>query len=208
MTRMKLAGLKRKSLGALTTKNLATLITPIAFVWAIGLAVLMTQTLVAGDSSRDDGAGAKAASEAAAPIRPVAEAWTQAGAIAMAKEHDLPAIAKADRVVIAQHFADEASADRASANGAFVDEARETTVKDKDALKRIREALVVKQVEPSGGETMYTLTFYRGDEVVREVWVYPYGEWGITRPKSASWTLGENEKLGEVLEGLVEGATG
>jgi hypothetical protein len=199
MRRRELAALMRKSLGSLTMKNLAALITPIAFVWAIGLAILMSDRLVAGDDGGAEREAAGAAKEPVEAIEPAAEAKTQAEALKLAKEQDLPAIAKADKVVITQHFADEASADEE-----IFAEGRETTIDDEAVLKQIRAALVVKQVEPSGGETKYTLTFYRGDKVVREVWVYAYGEWGITRGNGPDWTLGSNQKLADLLDDLVE----
>jgi hypothetical protein len=40
--------------------------------------------------------------------------------------------------------------------------------------------------------------------VIREVRVYPYGEWGITSHKGPDWTLGENQKLADLLGNLFE----
>ena len=121
-------------------------------------------------------------------IPPPEAAETQADALKLARAADLPAMAKADRAVI-----------EAVRGG------KKVTVTDK-ALDKLRAALVVKDTPPSGGKTAWTITFYRGEKVVRKVWVYSYGEWGVERPKGASWTLGTNAALAELIERLVQGA--
>lgn len=133
--------------------------------------------------------------EKADAIAPAKRADTQDDAIKLAKGVDLPAIAKANKVVIKQIGPDESRP-----------EGREITIGAPDLLKQIRAALVVEKTEPSGGETKYTLTFYLDDKPVRELWVYDYGEWGLTLNQGPEWTLGRNEKLADLIDDLLERA--
>jgi len=41
--------------------------------------------------------------------------------------------------------------------------------------------------------------------LIRQVWVFPYGEWGISR-EGVDWTLGLNENLADLLDELFEEA--
>jgi hypothetical protein len=155
------------------------------------LGCAFTMLLASGLLAADD---TEPPAEKADAIVPVRAAETQDEAIRLATEVDLPAIAKANKVVIKRFFdGDE-----------ILPEPRQITVDAQATLKLIRDALTVKKTEPSGGETAYELAFYRDDELVREVWVYPYGEWGITRNQGPEWTLGRNQKLADVLDALFE----
>ncbi len=149
--------------------------------------LLASGTLVAGGDER-------ATSEAEA-IQPAKAAKTQEEAITLAKEDDLPAIARANKVVIEQFFDD----------GQHFDKAKEITVEDQDTLKKIREALAVEDVEASFGEMKYRLHFYLGDVLIRDIYVFLYGEWGIFR-EGRDWALGCNEDLADVLDELFEEA--
>ena len=162
-------------------------IAPFALACAVGAVLLASGTLVAGDN--------EAPTKEAEAIQPAKAAETQEEALKRATEEDLPAIAKGDKVVIKQFFSAEE----------FFDDAKEITVEDEDTLKQIREILTVGKVEASLGEMKYKLHFYLGDVLIREVWVFPYGEWGIVRG-GPDWPLGLNENLADLLDELFEEA--
>jgi hypothetical protein len=103
---------------------------------------------------------------------------TQAEAVKEAKEVDLKLLEKADRVVLVP---------RGPKPGESV------TVKGDD-VAALRKSLVPKALSPSGGKTVATIQFYQGDVLLREVWMYPYGEWGFERP-GTKWTTGESDDL-------------
>jgi len=162
--------------------SLAELLTRIALACAAAAVLLVCGALAAEET--------EPLADNAEAIAPAKAAETQDDAITLAKEEDLPAIAKANKVVIKQVGPDE----------------EEITIGARELLKQIREALTVKKTEPSGGENKYTLTFFLDDKPVREVWVYEDGEWGIMRPEGTSWTLGSNEKLADLIDDLLERA--
>lgn len=123
-------------------------------------------------------------------IPPTEAAKTQADALKLARTADLPALEKADHAVI----------EEVAARGG-----KKVTVSD-NALKGLRQALVLKDTPPSAGKTAWTITFYRGEKAVRKVWVYPSGEWGVERPAAPHWTLGSNKALAEKIERIIQGA--
>lgn len=112
-----------------------------------------------------------------APIAPVNDAGTQAEARKLCVAEDLPAMALADRVVI--------ETTRPKAN---------VEVKEPSLITAIRNGLRVDDGPPSGGLTAYRLTFYRGEQKIRAMWVFDYGEWGVERPTGSS-TCGRSDKL-------------
>jgi hypothetical protein len=121
-------------------------------------------------------------------IPPAQAAGDQAAAIKLAKTQDLPAVEKADRVVIQELWPGKAR----------------ITVTKATALKQLRAALVVAEVPPSAGESHYQLSFYLEKQLVREVWVYTDGEWGFERPKPPHWTIGRNVELKRLIASLVD----
>ncbi len=115
--------------------------------------------------------------------KPTAQAAaTQAEALRLAREVDLPALAEADRVTIEK-----------ADSGDMITSSVPTT------LNPLRDALVASDVPPSGGKRFATLIFSRGEIVIREVWVYPGGEWGFVRP-GTSWTTGQSDRLWGLLK--------
>jgi len=118
---------------------------------------------------------------------PIEGAGNQAAAVRLAKNVDIPALEKADSVII------ETAVWAGSKN---------LVVTDHETLTRIRAALVVSETPPSGGETWCTLTWQRNGEDIRKIWVYKYGEWGFDRP-SVDWTTGTNPKLPKILRDLL-----
>ena len=123
-------------------------------------------------------------------IPPPETAKTQADALKLARTADLPAIEMADEAVIVEV---------AKRGGMKV------TILDK-ALTSVRKDLVLKDTPPTAGETTWTITFYRGAKVVRKVWVYSNGEWGVERPQGPHWTLGSNKALAEKIARIIQGA--
>ncbi|MBN1916935.1 MAG: hypothetical protein JW889_03415 [Verrucomicrobia bacterium] len=166
--------------------SLAGLIAFPGLVCAVGAFLLASSVLRAEDIGPPTGE--------AETIPPPKAAETQDEAIKLAKEVDLPAIAKANRVVITRFFdGDE-----------VLPEPEEITVGALATLKQIREALIVEKTEPSSGENKYELTFYLDDKPIREIWVYDNGEWGLTLNQGPDWTLGRNQKLADFIQGLFE----
>jgi hypothetical protein len=85
----------------------------------------------------------------------VKAAADQNEAIRLAREFDLPAIEKADRVVVED-----------ARNGR--DRSR-VTLEEADAIKKLRKPLRPSEIPPSGGITAATLSFYRGKVLIRKV---------------------------------------
>jgi hypothetical protein len=147
----------------------------LAFVICFGM-------LLAACSSQANSSEKEPIASAAAPTE------TQGKAIRLATSEDLPSLERAEYVKIKRFrrgFANVLAADPAE-------------------LKRLRGALVVKAVPPSGGEQLYQMTFYQAEKAVRGIWVYDYGEWGFTRRKGPHWTVGTNPNLPNMLDGLIE----
>ncbi|MDI1475927.1 hypothetical protein [Polyangium sp. y55x31] len=117
---------------------------------------------------------------AAPEARPIAAASTQADARAAATAADLPLLRTADRAVVAW-----------SAGG--------TAEKRGQELSALVEALRVTDAQPSGGKQFAQITFYRGETLLREVWVFADGEWGFVRPGTA-WTVGASPALGDLVK--------
>jgi hypothetical protein len=117
-----------------------------------------------------------------ADIPAVKAAVDQDEAIRLARDVDIPALEKADRVVI-----EEAKIGRGG---------RQVTLEDADDLKGLRKALKPREVAPSAGITAATLSFYRGKVLIRKVWVFGDGEWGFERP-GTDWTTGGEVELWE-----------
>lgn len=152
------------------------------FAGAVGAVLWWTGILSPGDG-KDTPVSADA-------IEPVKAAATRAEAVKLAQDEDLPAIAKATKAVI-KYF------------DVVKMETHEATIESATALKSIRGALTLTQDEPAGGAIKpYTLTFYRGDEVVRIVSVHVDGKWGIQRP-GTYWILGTNDGLTKLLDQLL-----
>jgi hypothetical protein len=128
---------------------------------------------------------AKAFAEDAIP--PAQAAADQRTALDLANRRDLPALEKADRAVIDQLWPAK----------------KRVTVTGAAAIRRLRATLVVGDVPPSAGESQYEISFYRGKQLLREVWVYPEGEWGFHRPKPPHWTTGSNPALAKLVGELV-----
>ena len=117
---------------------------------------------------------------------PVAQAAADQGAaIRLAREVDLPALEKADRVVIE---------DVRQPGG------RQVTLDKPGAIKELRQALEAARVPPTGSETAALLSFYRGKTLIRKVWVFESGEWGFERSKGPHWTTGLDPALFRFVE--------
>ncbi len=138
---------------------------------AIVIGVLMVAGSLRASTSRSDDK---------ADIPAVKAAADQDEAIRLAREVDLPALEKTDRVVI-----EEAKIGR---------DGRRVILKDADAIKGLRKSLKPSKVPPSGGLTAATLSFYRGKVLIRKVWVFGDGEWGFERP-GTDWTTGREADL-------------
>jgi len=109
-------------------------------------------------------------------VSPTMDASTQEEALDLARRVDLPALEKADKVLIKAGD-------------------RQAVVTKTDLLEALRRELKPRTVEPGSSETSYELTFFRGKDKVREVWVHASGEWGFERPKGPSWTIGHEPAL-------------
>jgi hypothetical protein len=45
-----------------------------------------------------------------------------------------------------------------------------------------------------------TIQFRRGEELLRELWVFDDGEWGFKRTGATSWTLGLSDTLARLVK--------
>jgi hypothetical protein len=107
----------------------------------------------------------------------------QAEAIQRTREVDLPLIAeKADRVVLMP--------DR---DGDVV------VLTKQEEVDQFRKALHPREIPPSGGVRAARIVFYRGTLLLREIWIYEGGEWGVVRP-GTSWTVGGDPALWELVK--------
>jgi hypothetical protein len=116
--------------------------------------------------------------EAREPRAAVSAAEDQPAAIRKAVEVDLPALKEADRAVFEGRGGKKAVVSRA------------------DELDRLRALLRPTAVPPGGGVTAVTLTFFRGEEPIRRIWMFDDGEWGFARP-GTSWTTGREPGLAQ-----------
>ena len=130
---------------------------------------------------------------ACAEAAPVTPATTQKAALKLGAKDDLPAIAMADRIEIDLDPAAQKQGMKKS-----------VSVTAREDLNKIREMLKVEEVAPSAGEMAFTLRFMKDDKLLRQVWVYPNGEWGVVRMGSPSWAQGLNKDLPQVLEDFLK----
>ncbi|MDC3981089.1 hypothetical protein [Polyangium jinanense] len=128
------------------------------------------------NSSQQPAPGPGATTEA----RPIAAASTQADARAAATATDLPLVRTADRAVVTW-----------SSGG--------TTEKRGQELSALVDALRVTEQQPSSGKQFAQIAFYRGEALLREVWIFADGEWGFVRPGTA-WTVGASPALGDLVK--------
>ena len=124
-------------------------------------------------------------------IPPATAAADQDDALGLARRVDLPLLATADRVVLDGY---EPGGER----GARV------TLDRPEAVAELRQALRPREVPPSDGVTAATLSFYRGNQLLRTVWVYEGGEWGFDRP-GTSYTTGEDPDLWQLIRWHLKG---
>jgi hypothetical protein len=151
----------------------------VAWIPVIGLLVLgIVGTALALQSQGD---GKKAADE----IPAVKKVSNQSGAIREAQKVDLPLLEKVDKVVI----------EEAKRGGG----GKRITLDKADDIKELRQALKARGVPPSGGVTAATVSFYRGEGLLRKIWVFEGGEWGFERP-GTSWTTGREGNLWKVIQ--------
>ncbi|MDR3619507.1 MAG: sigma-70 family RNA polymerase sigma factor [Paludisphaera borealis] len=106
----------------------------------------------------------------------------RAEAVREAKDVDLPALEKADRIAI-----------DSLANGSRMSVSNARSSRE-----------FVRALKPGGrpvddGKPAATLWFYRGDKLLRKVWVREGGEWGFERP-GASWTTGADSELWRLVD--------
>jgi len=119
------------------------------------------------------------------PPPAVGAAATQTEALRQAQTTDLPALSATDRVVIS-------SAPPPIGNG------RSIELRDAGRIRHLLDTLKPKAVPPSSGMQAATVRFYRGTNLLREVWVYIDGEWGFVRP-GTQWTTGQSDELAALL---------
>jgi len=105
----------------------------------------------------------------------------RAEAVREAKDVDLPALEKADRLIV------EATRNNWRWN-----------VNDANLVREFAKALTPSDAAARGGELKASLIFLKGEEPIRTVWVREGGEWGFERP-SASWTTGSSPELWRLL---------
>jgi hypothetical protein len=58
--------------------------------------------------------------------------------------------------------------------------------------------LRASKVARTRGITAAALSFYRGEVLIRKVWVFRDGEWGFERP-GTDWTTGREADLGKAI---------
>jgi hypothetical protein len=107
----------------------------------------------------------------------------QAEAIQRTREVDLPFIAeRADRVVLMPAGAGDV-----------------VVLTKQEDVDQFRKALHPREIPPSAGVRAAKIVFYRGTRLLREIWIYEGGEWGIVRP-GTSWTVGADPELWELVK--------
>jgi hypothetical protein len=128
-----------------------------------------------------------------AEVAPVKDAETQKTALRLGERDDLPAMAVADRIEIQLDPTMQKAGRKKS-----------VSVSGKEDIAKILELLKVSEIAPSAGEMAYTLRFMKDDKLMRQIWVYPNGEWGVVRTGSPSWAQGLNKDLPRVLEDFLK----
>ena len=101
----------------------------------------------------------------------------RAASVREAKDVDLPALAGADRIVVEP-----------------IPKGYRRDLRNPRDVQKFVQALKPIEEPAQGGDLAATLWFYRGDQLLRKVWVREGGEWGFERPK-ASWTTGADPEL-------------
>ena len=104
----------------------------------------------------------------------------------LAREVDIPAVKKADRVVIEE-------------GGSPSGDGKRVTLDDAPGIEVLSRGLAPTVVLPSGGKLAATLSFYRGETLLRKIWVYQGGEWGFDRP-GTDWTTGLSPELWKAVQ--------
>jgi hypothetical protein len=117
------------------------------------------------------------------------DAETQKEARGLGRSSDLPAMKTADRVEIAL--------EKTAPNQGLP---KKAVITDPEELTKIREALKIDEIAPSSGQIAISVRFLKDAKMLRQVWVYPNGEWGVVRLNSPSWAMGKNEALYKILE--------
>ena len=121
------------------------------------------------------------------------DAETQKIAIGQGKSSDLPAIKSCDRIeIVLEKTAPDQSLPK------------KATITNADDLKKITDTLKITEVDPSAGEIAMTLRCFKGPKMLRQVWVYGDGEWGVIRLNTPSWTLGKSAELATALADLLK----
>jgi hypothetical protein len=124
-------------------------------------------------------------------VPPATDALDQADALRLARRVDLPLLATADRVVLDEHKPDGMCGAR-------------VTIDRPEEVAELRQALRPREVPPTAGRTAATLSFYRGNQLLRTVWVYEGGEWGFERP-GTGYTTGADPDLWRIVRWHLKG---
>jgi hypothetical protein len=122
-----------------------------------------------------------------APPGPVQQVSDQDEALDAAREMDLPALKGAESLIVET---------MKWAGG------KRKIVEDGGTISKFDLVLTVSKVPPSGGETWARLTWQKGGQAVRSVWVYLSGEWGFERP-GTDWTTGLNPDLVRLIKDIL-----
>jgi len=117
-------------------------------------------------------------------IPSVRAAKDQEDALRLAREIDLPVLAKSDKVLI----------EEASRRGD-----RRLILENHEDIKALRDALKPSGAPETGGMNAVTISFFRKNELIRKIWVFQGGEWGFERP-SVSHTTGHEANLWMIIE--------
>ncbi len=118
-----------------------------------------------------------------AEIPAAKDAKDQAEAIRLARQTDIPAAKRADRLVIQEA-------------GVPIGGGKRVTIDSAEEVGDLSRAQKPKAVPAGGGMTAATFSSYRGDRLIRSIWVFEGGEWGFDRP-GTDWTTGFAPELWE-----------
>jgi hypothetical protein len=102
-----------------------------------------------------------------------------ARAVRLARQKDIPALNEVDKVVIQ-------TAEWAGS--------KEVAITDAADLKELRAVLIAEETTPSAGMEWATLTWLKGETVIRKIWVYQDGEWGFER------SVGQSDELVAIIK--------